>query len=154
MSTSPPSAPDEPSPPREPGIRPRSPRPEEIPRPTPSGGTPTRASGLAFAAALLWACGGLGPSPARPQTGQAPPSAPPEVMEDTPVETPGAGSLSEELGRSGGVIAPPDPGVDPGLVRPAPDAAATMPVIPPPGSSPGGDPNLRPPWPGHGGAPL
>jgi hypothetical protein len=106
---------------------------------------------LALAAALLWAWGGLGPSPARTQTGQAPP----EVMEDTPVGTPGAGSLSEELGRSGGVIAPPDPGVDPGLVRPAPDAgASTMPVIPPPGSSPGGDPNLRPPWPGHGGEPL
>ena len=42
------------------------------------------------------------------------------------------------------MIAPPDPGVDPGLVRPAPDTGAvTTPVIPPPGS-PGGDPNVRP----------
>jgi hypothetical protein len=97
----------------------------------------------ALAAALLWAWGGLGPSPTRAQTGQAPPLAPPEVTEDAPVGTPGAGSRSEELGRSGGVIAPPDPGVDPGLVRSAPDAGATTPVIPPPGS-PGGDPNVRP----------
>ena len=96
---------------------------------------------LALAAALLWAGGGLDPSPGRAQTGQAPP----EVMEDAPAETSGAaGSLAEELERSEGVIAPPDPGVDPGLVKPAPDTgAATTPVIPPPGS-PGGDPNVRP----------
>jgi hypothetical protein len=100
---------------------------------------------LALAAALLWAGGGPGPPPARAQTGQAPPPAPPEVMEDAPAGTPGAaGSLAEELERSEGVIAPPDPGVDPGLVKPAPDTgAATTPVIPPPGS-PGGDPNVRP----------
>jgi hypothetical protein len=112
--------------------------------PPPPGNTPTTASGLALAAALLWACGGLDPPHARAQTGQAPPPAPPEVIEDAPVETPGAGSLAEELERSEGVITPPDPGVDPGLVRPAPDTSAvTTPVIPPPGS-PGGDPNVRP----------
>ena len=100
---------------------------------------------LAFAAALLWAGGGPGPPPARAQTGQALPPAPPEVMEDAPAGTPGAaGSLAEELERSEGVIAPPDPGVDPGLVKPAPDTGAvTTPVIPPPGS-PGGGPNVRP----------
>jgi hypothetical protein len=42
------------------------------------------------------------------------------------------------------VIAPADPGMDPAMVKPAPDTgAATMPVIPPPGA-PGGDPNVRP----------
>ena len=47
-------------------------------------------------------------------------------MEDAPAGTPGAaGSLTEELGRSEGVIAPPDPGVDPGLVRPAPDTGGS-----------------------------
>jgi hypothetical protein len=104
-----------------------------------------RAALALAAAALLWAGGGPGPPPARAQTGQAPPPVPHEVMEDAPAETPGAaGSLAEELERSEGVIAPPDPGVDPGLVKPAPDTGAvTTPVIPPPGS-PGGDPNVRP----------
>ena len=52
--------------------------------------------------------------------------------------------LSEELERSEGVIVPADPGVDPGMVQPAPDTrGTTMPVIPPPGT-PGGNPNVRP----------
>ena len=56
----------------------------------------------------------------------------------------GSGSLSDRLARSGGVIAPADPGVDPGIVRPTPDTGeATMPVIPPPGT-PGGDPDVQP----------
>ena len=59
---------------------------------------------------------------------------------------PGHGrSLGEELKRSEGVIVPVDPGVDLDMVQPPPDTggAATMPVIPPPGT-PGGDPNVRP----------
>jgi hypothetical protein len=40
------------------------------------------------------------------------------------------------------VIAPRDPGVDPGLVRPPPDAGVTTPAIPPPGSL-GENPNVR-----------
>ena len=90
---------------------------------------------------------------ARAQTGQAPPPAPPELREQAPRATSpdepaavseGAGSLSERLERSEGVIAPADPGTDPGIVRPTPDAGASaMPVIPPPGG-PGGDPNVRP----------
>jgi hypothetical protein len=102
------------------------------------------ALGVTLAAALLWACGGLGLPAAWAQADQASPPAPPEVMEDAPAKAPDAGSLSEELERSEGVIAPPDPGVDPGLVRPAPDTRGTaMPVIPPPGT-PEGDPNVRP----------
>ena len=91
-----------------------------------------------------WAQAGGSPPPASPQVqGQAPPWATPP---DQPAAAaPGTGApLGEELERSEGVIAPADPGVDPGLVKPAPDTgAATMPVIPPPGT-PGGDPNLRP----------
>ena len=59
---------------------------------------------------------------------------------------PGRGApLSEELERSEGVIAPANPGVDPGMVKQPPDtgATATMPVIPPPGTL-GGNPNVRP----------
>ena len=52
--------------------------------------------------------------------------------------------LSEQLEHSEGVIVPADPGVDPGMVQPAPDTRGTaMPVIPPPGT-PGGNPNVRP----------
>jgi hypothetical protein len=67
-----------------------------------------------------------------------PPTTPPEVQ--------GGSSLSEELSRSEGVIAPsPEAATtDPGIIQPTPDAGVgTMRVIPPPGS-PGGDPNLRP----------
>ena len=141
-----PATPEEVPQPSQPDIGPSP--PDQIPTPqpdlvpTPPGNTPTMALRLTFAAALLWACGGLDLHDARAQTDQALPSAPPEVMEDTPAA--GAGSLSEELSRSQGVITPPDPGVDPGMMRPAPETAGpTMPVIPPPGS-PGGDPNIRP----------
>ena len=143
-----PATPEEIPQPSEPDVGPSP--PDQIPAPqpdlvpTPPGNTPTMALRLTFAAALLWACGGLDLHDARAQTDQALPSAPPEVMEDAPAKTPGAGSLSEELSRSEGVIAPPEPGIDPGIVQPAPDTGGpTMPVIPPPGTS-GGDPKVRP----------
>ena len=113
----------------------------------------TEASRPLSAALLLWACVAAGPHGARAQTGQAPPPAPPELREQAPRATSpdepaavseGAGSLSDRLERSEGVIAPADPGTDPGIVRPTPDAGASaMPIIPPLGG-PGGDPNVRP----------
>ena len=66
--------------------------------------------------------------------------------EEPPTAAPDTGApLGEELKRSEGVIVPVDPGVDLDMVQPPPDTggAATMPVIPPPGT-PGGDPNVRP----------
>jgi hypothetical protein len=105
---------------------------------------------VALAAALLVASVGLCLSEARAQANKPLPPAPQEEQGERPLSTPDAAPdasppLSEELKRSEGVIAPPDPGVDPGMVKPPPDtgAATTMPVIPPPGT-PGGDPNIRP----------
>ena len=106
-----------------------------------------------LAAALLFASVGSRPTEAWAQTDNPLPPAPPEVQEKTPrattpEEPPTAAPdtpLSEELERSEGVIVPVDPGVDPDMVQPPPDTggAATMPVIPPPGT-PGGNPNVRP----------
>jgi len=101
------------------------------------------APGLRLVAVLLLAWGGPGLRGAWAQTGQAPPPAPPEIGGDAPAGAPDAGSLSDRLDRSGGVIAPADPGVDPDIVRPTPDTGeVTMPVIPPPGT-PGGDPDIQ-----------
>jgi len=106
-----------------------------------------------LAAALLFASAGSGLIEARAQTDNPLPPAPPEVQEKapratTPDEPPTAAPgtpLGEELERSEGVIVPVDPGVDGDMVQPPPDTggAATMPVIPPPGT-PGGNPNVRP----------
>jgi hypothetical protein len=52
----------------------------------------------------------------------------------------GAGTLSDKLAQTDGVICPAD--VDPEIKAPTP-RGGTMPVIPPPGS-PGGDPSVRP----------
>jgi hypothetical protein len=102
-------------------------------------------------AAVLLVSVGLCLTEARAQADKPLPPALPEVQEKTPApSTPDAASdsgapLSEELERSEGVIAPANPGVDPGMVKQPPDtgATATMPVIPPPGT-PGGNPNVRP----------
>ena len=51
-------------------------------------------------------------------------------------------SLSERLGRSGGVIAPPAH-VDPDIHVQPPATGDKMPVVPPPGSR-GGDENVKP----------
>jgi len=54
-----------------------------------------------------------------------------------------AGTLSEQLSRSGGVIRPPTE-VDRKIEATPPNpGASTMPVIPPPGT-PGGDPDVKP----------
>ena len=101
-----------------------------------------------LAAALLFASVGSGLTEAWAQTDNPLPPAPPEVQEKTPRATtpdeppttaPDTGApLGEELQLSEGMIAP-------AMVQPPPDTggAATMPVIPPPGT-PGGDPNVRP----------
>ncbi len=109
--------------------------------------------GWPLAAALLSASVGSGLTEAWAQTDNPLPPAPPEVQEEapratTPDEPPTAvpdTPLSEELERFEGVIVPVDPGVDQDMVQPPPDngGAATMPVIPPPGT-PGGNPNVRP----------
>jgi hypothetical protein len=73
------------------------------------------------------------------RAGQVLPPAPLEVQGE-PLEkqlpaSDGAGSLSEKLERSKGVITPPASGTDPGIVKSAPDTGETkMPAIPPPGT--------------------
>ena len=55
-----------------------------------------------LAATLLCACGGT-----QEVRAQAAGRAPPQVQEDVPAQPPGAGSLSDQLDRSKGVITPP-----------------------------------------------
>ena len=59
------------------------------------------------------------------------------------IEVPGSGSLSERLEATEGVIEPPAPMVDEGIVQEPPPTGSRMPVIPPPGT-PGGDETIRP----------
>ncbi len=75
----------------------------------------------------------------------------PEKDRSLPRAEPGNGeplstgrSLSDKLDASGGVIKP-KPGIDPGIVQPAPAVPNpdSMPVIPPPGT-PGGRPGPEP----------
>jgi hypothetical protein len=60
----------------------------------------------------------------------------------TPAVPPASGTLSSDLNRSGGVIAPPA-GIDPEIKQTPPPTGAKMPVIPPPGT-PGGDSAVKP----------
>ena len=95
----------------------------------------------AAAAALLLA---PGVTMAQPQTAPQLQKPEPNDPNQGSSRLPSTGeSLSDRLGRSDGVVRPPN--VDPGMhVAPAdPGAGSSMPVIPPPGS-PGGDPNVRP----------
>ena len=88
------------------------------------------------------AIGGVHPITVAQAAGQALP----QVQEDVPAQPPGAGSLSDQLNRSKGVITPPAAvsNADPGIVKPPPDTGTTtMPMIPPPGT-PGRDPNVQP----------
>jgi hypothetical protein len=62
-------------------------------------------------------------------------SAPPTVP-------PISGTTSSDLGRSGGVIAPPAD-VDPRMRQMPPPSGDPMPVVRPPGT-PGGDPSVKP----------
>jgi hypothetical protein len=59
-----------------------------------------------------------------------------------PAVPPASGTLSSDLNRSGGVIAPPA-GIDPEIKQTPPPTGAKMPVIPPPGT-PGGDSAVKP----------
>jgi hypothetical protein len=73
------------------------------------------------------------------QPGVTPPAQQVPGTGDTPPDE----SLSDRLGKSGGVLQPPA-GVDPGIHAPAPEPnPQTTPVIPPPGT-PGGDPSVQP----------
>jgi hypothetical protein len=80
-------------------------------------------------------------SPTTPLLSTPGPKDCPPGIKPPPSETTGAGTLSDQLSQSKGVICPPA-GVDPGVHVP-PVANGRMPVIPPPGT-PGGDPNLIP----------
>jgi hypothetical protein len=55
--------------------------------------------------------------------------------------TPQEKSAQQQLGKTQGVICPPD--VDPGMKKPTPQTGGAMPVVPPPGT-PGGNPNVQP----------
>ena len=82
------------------------------------------------------------PQPADPGT-QRPPLASPSSPSPPPERiAPSTGTLSGDLSRQRGTISPPN--VDPGMnVKPPPDAGASTPVIPPPGS-PGGNQSVIP----------
>jgi hypothetical protein len=101
---------------------------------------------LAIAVALLFAALAAASAQEQPPAAADPRAcAPGERLlpgERSPQAPPGTTgqTLSERLGRTDGVLCPPN--VDPDMTVPAPDTGKT-PVIPPPGS-PGGDPNVRP----------
>ena len=67
----------------------------------------------------------------------------PSADQPTPLTAPPlSGTTSSDLGRSGGVIAPPAD-VDPQMRRMPSPSCDHMPVVPPPGT-PGGDPSVKP----------
>jgi fused signal recognition particle receptor len=122
-------APDEAPQPADPDVG--TPPPEQAP-PSPSpipGGVPVMGVLVLLAGLTLG-----GAAWAQAEQSPLPETTPPEVEDGRPVGAAEGGSLSDELSRSGGVIAPPDASTtDPGIVRPAPDKGrATMRVIPPP----------------------
>ncbi len=82
------------------------------------------------------------PQPASP-TNPTVPVAPPNAASPPPEKiAPRDPTLSDRLSRQGGTVRPPN--VDPGMrVTPPRNNAATMPVIPPPGS-PGGNRSVVP----------
>jgi hypothetical protein len=101
---------------------------------------------LSLAAALAYAGNVAGLTSAWAQADPAAPSAPAEVQQGPPVGETGNGSLSDQLDKSKGVIAPSPStaNTDPGIVKPAPETGSSrMPVIPPPGTS-GGDRGVQP----------
>jgi hypothetical protein len=74
----------------------------------------------------------------------ADPSGRPSGDQPAPLTaSPLSGTSSSDLARSGGVITPPA-GVDPQIKRMPPGSADPMPVIPPPGGTPGGDQSVKP----------
>ena len=80
------------------------------------------------------------------QSGTVPPAVPPatpgspqtipEKTPSSPAKPDANGTLTEKLDKSDGVIKPPT-GIDPGMTKPAPPTAGTMPVIKPPGETGG-----------------
>jgi hypothetical protein len=102
------------------------------------------------AMALPYGASAQNPQPAPP--GQTPPQVAPPSSPSPPPEqirpadpndrTAGGGTLSDKLSQQQGTLQPP--AVDPGIQKPVPQrGAATMPVIPPPGT-PGGDQKVVP----------
>jgi hypothetical protein len=90
------------------------------------------AIGLSGAALGQTAPGATGSNDVIPEKDRAPPGG-------APTTSGRSDSLSDRLDSSGGVIKP-KPGVDPGIVQPAPvPNPNSTPVIPPPGT-PGGPP--------------
>ncbi len=75
-------------------------------------------------------------------TAEEPSGRPGANQPATPAVPSASGTLSSDLSRSGGVIAPPA-GIDPEIKQTPPPSGATMPVIPPPGIT-GGNPTVKP----------
>ncbi|HVV94859.1 MAG TPA: hypothetical protein VHD15_15720 [Hyphomicrobiales bacterium] len=99
-------------------------------------------SSTQFARAAAWAAALL-VATASGAAAQAPPSEGHARKPATPDSGNAAGSLSQRLSRSNGVIPPPK-NVDPGMSAPVPNPHPhTTPVIPPPGS-PGGKSGVEP----------
>jgi hypothetical protein len=89
-------------------------------------------------------------NPTVPMAPQNAPAAPPEriaphpgvAAPSAPTPSAGNGTLSDQLSKKQGTVAPPN--VDPGMtVGPSTGSAGRMPVIPPPGS-PGGNNSVVP----------
>jgi len=99
---------------------------------------------MAAAPALAQAPPDAPSTKATPAPAGCTPSSPTANPPGVPGSTTGAAQepLTDKLARSDGVLCPPA-GVDPAIRAPTPDAGATTPVIPPPGS-PGGDQSVRP----------
>jgi hypothetical protein len=102
---------------------------------------------LLTVAAALQAGVGFAQAPAAPGSNQAIPEKirpdPKTVPQEEPLSSGRSESLSEKLDKSGGVLKP-KPGVDPGIVKPAPvPEPNSTPVIPPAGT-PGGPPGPEP----------
>jgi hypothetical protein len=103
---------------------------------------------LAAASAQAQNPGAAAPeNPTVPMAPQNAPAAPPERIAPHPgVAAPSpradSGTLSDQLSKKQGTVAPPN--VDPGMtVGPSTGSAGRMPVIPPPGS-PGGNSSVVP----------
>ena len=91
---------------------------------------------LAITAAAIWFCGITAALAADSSVRSG-------ADQQTPLNAPPlSGTTSSDLGRSGGVIAPPAD-VDPQMRRRPPPSGDSMAVVSPPGT-PGGDPSVKP----------
>jgi hypothetical protein len=98
---------------------------------------------LGVAAAPAWAQNPPSTAPAPPTAPPGSQTVPPErIAPPAPGGSVRGGTMSDQLSKDHGTIAPPG-NVDPGMnVHPG-TRGSTMPVIPPPGS-PGGNPSVVP----------